>query len=309
MKKLIILIVPAIVLILASCDKVKQPYKPVITLDTTLFAGGVWKDYPWPTFETSTNTLRNVLIEDYTGHICPNCPDAATAAKEIEDGNIGRAFVVSIHEGIFTGAGSFQAVQSDCGNLTENPDSKYCHDFRTPEGIAISKVFSTGFGFTGNPNGTINRVIGDFNMFTFYTVWNQIATSVLSTGLDVNLQAKSNYYESTKGAFLHVEAAFINDVDKSISMVTYVAENDIVTWQLNGSVDVPDYHHHNVFLGCIDGLAFGQNIGKSFKAGDKISKDYSYKLPEGKTTDMIHFLTYVYDEDSYEILQVIKHTL
>ena len=67
-----------------SCDHVKNPYPPEVNLelDTTLYPG-LWSDYEnneWPTFSQNTNTNRNVLIEDFTGHKCVFCPAAADLA-------------------------------------------------------------------------------------------------------------------------------------------------------------------------------------------------------------------------------------
>ncbi|MBM3160651.1 MAG: hypothetical protein FJZ66_04875, partial [Bacteroidetes bacterium] len=67
-----------------SCDKVDDPYPlPYNTdLDTTLYPGN-WSDYianEWPQFSSNTNTNRNVLIEDFTGHLCVFCPAAADEA-------------------------------------------------------------------------------------------------------------------------------------------------------------------------------------------------------------------------------------
>ncbi|MGB2413658.1 MAG: hypothetical protein ACPH9Q_08035, partial [Schleiferiaceae bacterium] len=51
-------------LMTTQCDVIDQPFKN----------GG-------PQDTTSTAQLRNVLIEDFTGHRCKNCPKAS---KEIE---------------------------------------------------------------------------------------------------------------------------------------------------------------------------------------------------------------------------------
>ena len=305
MKK-ILSFLPIFVLVLTSCDKVELPYKPVITLDTTLYTDGKWETYPWPTFEENTNANRNLLVEDYTGHKCPNCPAAAIVAKQMEQDHPDRVFSVAIHAGP-GGSEDFQKLATDCGEAT-NPDDQYCHDFRTPEGYEYGVVFGN-FGFTGNPAGSVNRAqIPGANMVVFYTGWNIIATELMNANnLIVNLQAKSNYYEQSKGVFLHVEAEFVQAYDKPVNIVTYVIEDEIVTWQDDNGTPIPDYKHHNVFLGCIDGQTFGQSIGQSFAAGDKVQKDYSYVLPEGKTPDDLHFITYVHDVETYEILQVIKH--
>ncbi|MEO9258461.1 MAG: hypothetical protein ABI207_08765, partial [Crocinitomicaceae bacterium] len=101
-KKISILLIIGFTLV--ACDKIKNPYKPVsagstpgtsandsTNLDSTLYPGN-WHVYlttQWPSFTADTNTRRNVLIEDFTGHKCPNCPIAATIAEQIETDNPG----------------------------------------------------------------------------------------------------------------------------------------------------------------------------------------------------------------------------
>jgi len=63
----------------SSCDKVSQPTIILTTLDTTIYPGN-FVEYEVPTFEPNTNTDRNILIEDYTGHRCGACPGAAIIA-------------------------------------------------------------------------------------------------------------------------------------------------------------------------------------------------------------------------------------
>ena len=84
-----------------SCDKVDNAY-PAQTytggLDPTLYPGNI-TDYVVPTFSPNTNTNRNVLIEDFTGHTCIFCPDAAAEAHNLETANPGRVFTSTLHTG------------------------------------------------------------------------------------------------------------------------------------------------------------------------------------------------------------------
>ena len=61
-----------------SCDKINNPI-PIEegAIDWTLYPGGDPATYPYPIWTSNNNTDRNVLIEDYTGHLCTNCPAAA----------------------------------------------------------------------------------------------------------------------------------------------------------------------------------------------------------------------------------------
>ncbi len=289
---------------MASCDKVEQPVKPVIDIDTTLYTDGNWADYPWPNFPANTNTNRNILLEDYTGHKCPNCPAAAVVAKGIEDANPDRVFVASIHAGA-GGDNSFQATNTDCGT---NPNAQFCRDFTTPEGTEYGVKFGTAYGFFGNPFGNISRHTFNGTMFQYHSEWQTKVDELLTqNSLTVNMQAVSNYYPQSNGLYLHVQSQFLNDMAGNFNIVTYVIDNQIIDWQIDGSTHIEFYHHHNVFLGCIDGEAWGQSLVTNPKSGDIFQTDYAYVLPADVTTDSIHFLSYVYDVDTYEVLQVIKH--
>jgi len=308
MKKLIIVLgMLTLILSTTSCDKIKYPTKIVTELDTTLFAAGEFAEYPWPVFTANVNTNRNVLIEDYTGHKCPNCPAAAEVAEGLEIVNPERVFVASIHTGS-GGDGFFQSVDVNCTSV----DQAFCYDFRTNEGNIYGETFGSGFGFFGNPQGTMNRFkFGSADMFYYTANWVPHVNTLLTENiLKVNLQAESNYYPTSNGVYLHVQTEFLVDLTGNYNIVTYVIQNQIIEDQDVEGVFVSDYHHNNVFIGCIDGEAWGRAIGGTDPAsGSKVQTDYSYVLPTGLTATDIHFLTYVYDVDTYEILQVIKHEI
>jgi len=310
MKRLLLIIIPVTIFVLSGCDKIGvDAYKPVIELDTSFFTDGNWEDYPWPEFNGSAQITRNVLLEDFTGHKCPNCPLGNVKAEEAEENHPDRVFAVSIHQGA-NNDNSLQVTLATCGDTIANPESEFCHDFITEEGVEIGSEFATGFGFNGNPSGTVNRIIFEGqNMFSFYTLWEDRVNTVLDTDPVVSLQTASNYFESSNGLYLHVEAEFLEPYETGVNIVTYVIENEIIAWQDSVGTNVEHYHHHNVFIGCIDGLAFGKSLGTTFTVENKISTDYSYKIPDGLTPDDIHFVTYVYDVETYEILQVVKHEL
>lgn len=293
-------------LVIGSCDKVEDPIKPAILVDTTLYPGN-WEDYPYPVFTANTNTDRNVMLEDYTGHRCPNCPAAAAIGEGIEAANASRVYIASIHAGP-GGLSGFQQLASDCGTIT-NPTDEFCTIFYNTESLAYGAAFQTGYGFFGNPQGTINRIaFGGSSMFQFSTDWQARVDEVLAANdLKVNIQAQANYYPETNGMYLHVETEFLEDLTGDYNLVVYVLENEVVDFQDSASIILDDYHHNNVFRGCMDGLAWGRTVTGSHLTGEKTYYDYSYKFPTGQINTDYHFLIYVYDVATYEVLQVIKY--
>lgn len=307
MKKIVFFLGLIVTLSFISCDKVENPIKPAITLDTALYPGN-WADYVFPTFSQNSNTGRNVLLEDYTGHRCPNCPDAGWTAKNLELANPDRVFVASIHAAP-TGLSSFQTTASDCGQVS-NPLNEFCAIFYCDEGIEYGQIFGgSGLGFFGNPQGNLSRInFTGTDMFQFHTEWPQKTSEILvANDLKVNLQAQSNFYPSTNGLYLHTETEFLEDLTGNYNMVVYLLEDEVEDFQDSVGVHVEEYKHENILRGCIDGLPWGRTITGATTAGSKSYLDYSYQLASGEVNTDYHLLIYVYDVSTYEILQVIKH--
>ena len=73
-----------IISFISSCDIIEEPY-----LNNN--AGGV---------DTSSNQyVKNILIEDFTGHLCQNCPDAARELEAIHDVYGAQIIGLAIHVG------------------------------------------------------------------------------------------------------------------------------------------------------------------------------------------------------------------
>jgi len=295
------------VLFLSSCDKVDNPYEKVTstTLDASLYPNGTWDDYlenEYPTFTQNNNTNVNVLIEDFTGHKCTNCPPAADLAHSIHVSNPNRVFVASIHAG--PGNNIFQKHYPN--------DTEYYTDHTNTDGTTYGEKFKQGYNFFGNPQGTVNRKTINGELFAFTGTWQSRTTDILNANdLKVNIQSAFNYYQETNGGFLHVEIEKKTSDAIEMNVVVYVIEDSLVDWQLMPSGTLPPdnefYVHRDKHLGSIDNNPFGlKAFDADASAGDKIILDYSYKLPAALDKTNMHFLIYVYDKDTYEILQVIK---
>lgn len=301
MKKIIFTLLAAITagMVIPSCDKVEFPNITISGVDTTLYPGS-FSEYTIPSFSENTNSLRNILIEDFTGHRCPACPAAADIAKGLEEANPGRVFVASIHAGpANNGITEFQKTSAS-----------YPTDFTTVEGTTMaSTFFQLGIGFVGNPRGGINRISNESGEFMFsQSFWVDKTNDALSTPVKVNLQAKSNYYPETNGVFLHVESDFEVSMTGDFNIVVYAIENERIAPQIVGVEDVEDYHHHNIHRGNVFGETWGRSVASGeISAGTKVVTNFSYEVPADLNNENMHFFIYVYDKETYEILQVIKH--
>ena len=292
---------------LSSCDHIENPYPAVSTdLDTTLYPG-LWSDYvsnEWPSFTQNQNINRNILIEDFTGHTCMFCPLAADEAHNLYVANPGRVYVAAIHAGP-NGLDDFQTVSP--------PD--YPLDFTNPQGIELGAYFGSlgNGGFTGNPRGSISRKEDGGNIFQSPSLWSNLTNAMLNENdLKVNIQGQINYYDATKGAYVHVEVEKVDaGLNNDLGIVSYLIEDSLV-----GDQKMPDnshnssYVHRDTHRGNLSGSAFGRNLTSSLMSNNKYYVDYSFVVPNqldgNHNPSNMHVLVYVYDLSTLEVYQVIK---
>ena len=296
-------------LLLCSCDHIDNPYPPQINidLDTTLYPG-LWSDYEnneWPSFIENTNANRNILVEDFTGHKCVFCPAAADLAHDLHMDNPTRVYTASIHAGP-DGIGDFQSISP--------PD--YPTDFTNAEGVDIGLYFGEDDGgFPGNPRGTVNRE-DNGTIFQSPVQWTSMVSEQLSgNDLKVNIQSELNYYEQTKGAFLHVEVDPLDEsVSSNLNVAVYLLEDSLVGDQkMSDNSHNTSYIHRDIHRGNLNGEAFGRLLSSDYLVGDKYYVDYSFVVPnqldDQYNPSNMHLLIYAFNKDTWEIYQVIKQKI
>ena len=295
-----------------SCDKVEGPYSgpsvPEEIYDYYPYGDSAhYAENAWPTFLPNTNTTRNVLIEDFTGHQCIFCPVAADTAHQIYLDYPGRVLISSIHAGPTGGMEGNQEL--------DVPDG-YIHNFTNQDGFDIGYYFGDGLAgspFAGNPNGTVSRLDhGSGYPITSPSHWRSATNSIIAANdLRVNIQAENNYYPETRAAFLHTEIEILDpNLTNELSVVVHLIEDSVVGKQSIPGGSIPDYVHRDIMRGSIDGRAFGQVLdASSLDQNGKHYVDYLYLLPSQYDENNVHFLIYVRDAVTEEVYQVIKQTL
>src|SRR5688572_2993743 len=180
MKKMIPVFCAALLLTAFSCDKVKNPIVPKETV--------VGSDFVTNN-NFSVSETKKMLLEDYTGMKCTNCPRAAETAEDMVN-NVYQEdlIVVAVHSGGF-------AI----------PDLIYKPDFRTNTG----DVWKEHFGVTSYPSGIVNRknyasngvVVGD-------SKWTTLVSLANSDPFILKLNLTTNY-DTTVGALnVDIKATF-----------------------------------------------------------------------------------------------------
>ena len=258
---LLLLIGIATLFIISSCNKVDNPYKKWI-----------------PPVPPTNDTIRKVLIEDFTGHKCSNCPRAAFTIHNFMEVTFPKQVIaVAIHP---KGAGGFTTT-----------DAAHPEDFRTPVGDKYDVDF--GISANGLPNGMINRrknpagyVIGD-------SKWKDTVSAILKKAPDAFLKITNTYDTASRKLTCDVKCSFLNTLPGTYNLVVLLTQDSIKAPQdYSGSggdpawhnPTEPNYQHMHVLRACIsDGTGSvsgtGVSIG-SFTKGSSVTKSFPFDLPK-----------------------------
>lgn len=164
---------------------------------------------------------RNILIEDYTGHQCGNCPAAARELHRLDSIYAGRIIPVAVHAGYYATVTSATAVPS------------YTTNFNTTAGTDYDNFF--GNSAAGNPNGLVNRF--GYNTGGFIEQWSTWATTVGSYLPDTSMFdiAVTNTYNSSSNQLTaDVKCTAMQSLTGSYRLVVLLTEDSIIasnTWQ------------------------------------------------------------------------------
>ncbi len=262
----------SLLFLIPQCDVVDQPFKDG-TIDTT-----------------SSEQRRNVLIEDFTGHRCKNCPKASKEIANLVDAfGDDRIIGLAIH----AGPGNFTGTNTD-----------YPTDFTTQEGKAVQNFFGTNF----LPVGMVNRenwTASGNGHWSNYANWPTLSAEAMDSTLRIALEASASI---TSGQ-LNVSAQGFPQTSllHDLKIVVLVKESNIVSPQLMpDDTRDPDYVHMNVLRDYVTDT-WGNSFGTSpMVPGDTLSGTYTLAWNTDWVQSNAAVVVYVFNPDNYRILQVIE---
>jgi len=273
---------------LVSCDKIEEPYSKTIVAPDTAAC-------PVPEFPAVTVLQKRVLLEDYTGHTCVNCPKAALTAHGLKETYGEQLVLLAIHAGFFA-------------NPTVSGDFTY--DFRSEAGTAWDNFF--GVGQVGNPNGLINRIGYPNNHITAPAGWGAAVSSALSTQPLVDLQMINEYDAVERKLCTHVNTRFVSTVDRNLKLIVVLTESGIVQPQKNNDAEagevpiIMDYEHNHVLRAAITST-WGNSVATAGTPnGESLVKSFKYIIPADYVAENCSVVAFVYDDDTKEVLQAVE---
>lgn len=270
----------------AGCDKIEEPYsKTLAVADTTAC--------PVPQFPEVTQVQQRVLLEDYTGQTCVNCPEAALIAHNLKSIHGDNLIVLSVH------AGDFAEPYNN---------GLYTYDFRTEAG----NIWNAFYGVTYYPAGIINRRGYPGSHLVSSAAWAGKVSAVMSETPLIDLQMINTYDDELRKLCTHVNTRFITTLDKNLKLVVVLTESKIIKPQKNynqdiGTVpDIVDYEHNHALRQAIT-LPWGTSIAiEGTPNPESAVKSFMTILDEEFIPENCTVIAFIYDEATTEVLQVIE---
>lgn len=278
MKKL--LFIGIATLALSACDKINDPIP----------GGGT---NPIDT----TTVLRKVLLEDFTGHHCVQCPAASLKAQELHGVYNDQLVIVALH-----------ANRPQLDGFTaprNNLDGSYATDFRTEAASDYAQQFSVG----QLPNGMISRKEFENSITMSHGSWGPAVAEIINEPASFRVKLDNVAYDGGNSTIsTTVELTSLEEQFGDFSCTIYLVEDHIIDWQLNGAAnppDVPDYDHRHVHRDNLNG-SWGDNVF----SGNLTSGQYetvtitNFSVDPAWNMDNGYIVAYVYNTDTYEVMQV-----
>ena len=254
-KRYTYLIISGICLLLASCDHIAE-FERLI-------------------YEKPEPAQRIVLLEDFTGQRCTNCPKATEVIEQLQETYDEALVAVGIHGGPLAFAGNARVV----GLKTDIGDEYYNH-----------------WNLEYQPVGLVNR-----RTPINYPEWAAAVKEELAKPAPLSLDGTATIEDNT--ITIHIKA-YGTDGTAQGKLQVWLLEDGIKTLQLmpDGSAN-QEYIHNHVFRTAINGT-WGEDF--SIKEGETVERTMTQVLESVWNKEQLSVVAFVYNSQGVQQTAKIK---
>lgn len=222
---------------------------------------------------------RAVLIEDFTGQWCPNCPNAA---EEIEGLVQTYGSDVIIPVAIHSGPQGFKGGTAEMPGLMTDIGNEYFNKY----------------GIEYQPQGVIDK-----GGKLAYTAWAASVRNELQKTALLSIHVDNEYAETTRQLSIHTTLESVKGINEvSGKLQLWLVEDGITSIQV-----MPDnsynqaYVHNHVFRDAVNGT-WGEDV--TMEEGTPTETDHTYTIPADWKPNKVAVVAFVYNDSG--VLQVAK---
>jgi len=266
---------------LSSCEEVG----PAINLGNT---GKAVSDTSYVETTVEAPTDKHVLLEEFTGVRCINCPDGHIIIQSLKSTYGDKVASAAFHT-------------NDLGEAYPNATE----DLRTADG----EILQDYLVYQGaKPCATIDRVkfgSGDVSPMYSKGVWSKHVQTEINKTAPLNIYIAPVYDSTTRTLSFSTELHYTQAVTDQQKISVLLLETNLVEPQINASnVIDPNYLHRDVFRKAVTNIK-GDPITTTTEAGRVVRSTYITQLDARWKPENVRILVFVHKYGSTEeILQV-----
>lgn len=224
---------------------------------------------------------RNVVIEEFTGVRCPNCPDGAAEIENLKARFGDNVIAVSIHS-----SGSFAF-----------PLAESAYDFRTDAGDQLLEFLGQPLGY---PSAVVNRITpsNSSRLQQGQAIWAGLIEEVLQQPPSLSINLVQAYDTTSRELTLDVAILLNEAISDPLFLSVMLLEDGVVDAQLDLSGLIEEYEHNHILRFMLTPFD-GESIGDQFALGDFIERQFSFIVPQEWVAENCELVAFVhYNEGS-----------
>lgn len=224
-------------------------------------------------YEKPEPAQRVVLLEDFTGQRCPNCPTATDVIEQLQETYGDALIAVGIHGGPLAFAGNARVV----GLKTDTGDEYYNH-----------------WGLDHQPVGLIDR-----HGSADYQYWARDVKEELAKPAPLRLEGTAVLEDNAISIRVNAKGT---DGTTQGKLQVWLLEDGIKSLQLmpDGSAN-QEYTHNHVFRTAVNGI-WGEDI--SVGEGETVERTMEQALDPNWNAEQLSIVAFVYNNDGVQ--QAVK---
>ncbi len=271
--------------VIFSCDKINSPYlvEQPQPPDTAAC--------PVPDFPEVSSYERVVLLEEFTGHLCQNCPEGTVEAHKLKEEFGEKLILVSTHAGSYA-----EPIPDEPG---------YEIDLQTETGNLLLIDFDINFW----PIALINRI--EHKGYPKF-MWQGILDTMMTAQPLIGMQMKTDYDDTDRKLCIHVKNKYLKDLSNTLMLSVYILEDSIQAAQKNDKPEIGpspdwfDYWHNHVLRGAVN-TPWGTLVPDSpYLKDSTLITTFEYYLNEDWKADYCNVVAFIYDANTKVVLQAVE---
>lgn len=261
------------ILAISSCDKITNPIISQVTYSS------LPNTPPDHVTQATDSTLTKVLLEDYMGHFCVNCANAAATAAGLQSEQV---ITMEVNYGYFADtAGTTGGPLLPGSGIPPGCDTAYFVNYNTSAGNAWGNIFMDGGTFASMPQGMINRIYYDANYDEDiqYSNWGTVVDSLKAASQTAAITMVDSCWlkQQIFGTQVRVELLSNPTPGAAYYLQMVVVEDSVEDWQSTPSGAQQYFVHHFTLRSAING-SWGDQVTFS-GVGMPVTKYYTFTSP------------------------------